>query len=51
MVDPADERVDEPTDVQLIRQSAEGDREAFGALVHRHHQRALDVASRLCGDR
>jgi RNA polymerase sigma-70 factor, ECF subfamily len=50
MAEPANERVESPTDEALIRASAAGDREAFGALVDRHHPRALGVAYRLCGD-
>jgi RNA polymerase sigma-70 factor (ECF subfamily) len=30
---------------------ARGDRSAFAALVERHHDRALNLAYRLCGDR
>jgi RNA polymerase sigma-70 factor (ECF subfamily) len=52
---PMRERVPESqersTDEQLMCLSAAGDLNAFGELVDRHHQRALNFAYRLCGDR
>ncbi len=50
MVDPVMPSPDERTDEQLMLESARGDRDAFGEIVSRHHQRALDLAYRLCGD-
>jgi RNA polymerase sigma-70 factor (ECF subfamily) len=38
------------TDLELIRQAQDGDRQAFGQLVRRHHQGVIDVVYRLCGN-
>jgi RNA polymerase sigma-70 factor (ECF subfamily) len=38
------------TDLELIRQAQDGDRQAFGQLVRRHHQGVIDVVCRLCGN-
>jgi RNA polymerase sigma-70 factor (ECF subfamily) len=42
--------VDERTDEQLMTRVKAGDVDAFGELVERHHQRALNFAYRLTGD-
>lgn len=39
------------SDDSLMSLAARGDRAAFAELVERHHQRALNLAYRLCGDR
>lgn len=41
---------DERTDEQLMLSTGEGDLDAFGELVERHHARALNLAYRLSGD-
>lgn len=41
---------DQLDDADLMRRTAAGDRKAFGVLVDRHHQRALNLAYRLSGD-
>jgi RNA polymerase sigma-70 factor (ECF subfamily) len=38
------------TDLELIRQAQDGDRQAFGRLVGRHHQGVIDVVYRMCGN-
>jgi RNA polymerase sigma-70 factor (ECF subfamily) len=38
------------TDLELIRQAQDGDRQAFGQLVRRHHQGVINVVYRLCGN-
>ncbi|MBD3163232.1 MAG: sigma-70 family RNA polymerase sigma factor [Candidatus Latescibacteria bacterium] len=40
-----------PSDARLMEAIAAGSHEAFGRLVDRHHQRALDFAYRFLGDR
>ena len=40
----------EISDEQLMLEAAKGDLDAFGELVERHHQRALNLAYRLSGD-
>ena len=42
--------VPEGSDEHLMLRSAKGDLDAFGELVERHHQRALNLAYRLSGD-
>jgi RNA polymerase sigma-70 factor (ECF subfamily) len=51
MSDPWSTGSGDPTDEQLMLRTAEGDFDAFGNLVDRHHQRALNFAYRLLGDR
>ncbi|MDH3215087.1 MAG: sigma-70 family RNA polymerase sigma factor [Candidatus Krumholzibacteria bacterium] len=41
---------DDRSDEQLMMDVRAGDIDAFGVLVERHHQRALNVAYRLSGD-
>jgi len=41
----------EPTDEQLMLATGSGELSAFGRLVDRHHQRALNFAYRMSGDR
>jgi RNA polymerase sigma-70 factor (ECF subfamily) len=43
--------VEERTDEQLMERVRAGDVDAFGRLVERHHQRALNFAFRMTGDR
>jgi RNA polymerase sigma-70 factor (ECF subfamily) len=38
------------TDLELIRQAQQGDRQAFGQLVRRHHQGVINVVYRMCGN-
>ena len=41
----------EPTDMELIRRSATGDRPAFERLVDRHYDRVYRIAYKWCGRR
>jgi RNA polymerase sigma-70 factor (ECF subfamily) len=45
---PADRQRE--SDEVLIRQARRGDREAFGRLVYRYREGAVDVVYRMCGD-
>jgi RNA polymerase sigma-70 factor (ECF subfamily) len=38
------------SDEDLMSRTSSGDLQAFGLLVERHHERALNFAYRLCGD-
>ncbi len=37
-------------ELDLIAQAKQGDRQAFGELVHRHRQGVVNVVYRMCGD-
>jgi RNA polymerase sigma-70 factor (ECF subfamily) len=38
------------TELELIKQAQQGDRRAFGQLVRRHREGAVNVVYRMCGD-
>jgi RNA polymerase sigma-70 factor (ECF subfamily) len=38
------------TELELITQAQQGDRRAFGELVHRHREGIVNVVYRMCGD-
>lgn len=40
----------EETELDLITQAQQGDRRAFGELVHRHREGVINVVYRMCGD-
>lgn len=45
-----DVTADDVTDEVLIRHARRGDREAFGRLVYRYREGAVNVVYRMCGD-
>jgi len=45
------ERIEEPSDHQLMERTALGDREAFATLIRRHQRLVLSVAYRFLADR
>jgi len=38
------------TELELIAKAQQGDRQAFGELVRRHREKAINVVYRMCGD-
>jgi RNA polymerase sigma-70 factor (ECF subfamily) len=38
------------TELELIAKAQQGDRQAFGELIHRHREKAINVVYRMCGD-
>jgi RNA polymerase sigma-70 factor, ECF subfamily len=38
------------TETRLVSQAQQGDRSAFGELIHRHYSGVVNVVYRLCGD-
>jgi RNA polymerase sigma factor (sigma-70 family) len=41
---------DEPTDAELVRRVADGDRQAFGEIYDRYCRQAYSLARRICAD-